>query len=76
MDNTEKSRRRRAKAAAAGAVRVNVELRDGAADKWRELVEERGGATQALVYLVERSEGRRTVTQEDVLAWIRRNTKG
>jgi hypothetical protein len=74
MDNTEKSRRRRAKAAEAGAVRVNVELRGEAAEQWRSLVEERGGATQALVYLVERSTGRRAVTQEDVLAWIKKNT--
>lgn len=74
MDNTEKSRRRRAKAKAQGAVRINVELRGELADRWATLVDAHGGATQALAYLVEHS-ARRAVTQDDVVGWIRAHTR-
>lgn len=74
MDNTEKSRRRRSKAKALGAVRINVELRGDAAERWAALVEAHGGATQALGQLVLNT-NKLAVTQSDVLQWIRRNTK-
>lgn len=74
MDNTEKSQRRRAKAKAQGAVRINVELRGDLAAAWGGLVKAHGGATQALAYLVQQN-GRRSTTQDDVLAWIKRHTR-
>lgn len=75
MTNTEKSRRRRAKAKTQGAVRINVELRGDAAVRWEELVMAHGGATQALNHLVAGA-GRRAISQGDILAWIKRNTPG
>lgn len=74
LDNTEKSRRRRAKARTQGAVRINVELRGDAAKRWSALVETHGGSTQALAYLVSHT-SKRTITREDVLGWIRTNTR-
>jgi len=68
LDNTEKSRRRRARAKAEGAERINVELRGARAERWRELVETHGGPTQALGHLIDQSEGKRELSDDALLS--------
>lgn len=74
--NTGKSRRRRAKARAKGAVRINAELRGEVAKRFKALTKLHGGPTGALNYLVTLSIGRKDMTLDEALAVIRTQTAG
>lgn len=73
--NTEKSRKRRAKAKKAGAERINIELRGPDAAQFRKLKERYDGATAAITYLIGLSTARKDMTPQEALAVLAQKAK-
>lgn len=73
--NTDKSRKRRAKAKKAGAERINIELRGDDAAQFRKLKKLHRGATAAITYLIGLSASRKGMDMEEALAVLASQVK-